>query len=259
MIDLHCHILPGVDDGATAMTESLRMAVCAYQDGIRCVVATPHNGSGKYPTRAEVMEKTVETVNAALAVKGIGLTVLPGMEARVTPDLLDRLLQKEVSTINGGQYLLIELPAPQVPAGFEILLQQLVAHGFRPILAHPEKNFFIQEHVQYLYKLLLSFSPGDLLVQITADSLMDEAGRPAAKSAAIMLEHNLAHILATDAHSSQIRPPILSPAVSRTARVVGPDRARRMVLEIPLAVVEGRDASPYIEAPSNPRRWWRIL
>jgi protein-tyrosine phosphatase len=257
MIDTHNHLLAQIDDGPSEEQETLQMCRLARDDGIATIVATPHSFDGKFVTRPEKVRALVAQLNDRLKSVDIDLNVVPGMEVRVGVDLLERLEGHEILPLNGGKHILLEFHPADIPLGFENLLQRILELGYAAILAHPEKNLAIQAAPEFVYKLLLQFKPWELLIQITADSLNGTAGFRARSCSKILLKNNLVHLIATDAHSVQNRPPNLSKAVNIAARIVGDVSALKMVNDIPRAVLMG---SPFPEdwSPENPRRWWRI-
>lgn len=257
MIDTHNHLLAQIDDGPSDEQETLQMCRLARDDGITTIVATPHSFDGKFVTRPEKVRSVTAKLNDQLKSIGIDLSVVPGMEVRVGVDLLGRLERHEILPLNGGKYILLEFHPTDVPLGFQNLLHRILELGYAAILAHPEKNLAIQASPEYVYKLLIQFKPWELLMQITADSLNGAAGFRARNCSRTLLKNSLVHLIATDAHSAENRPPNLSKAVNIAARIVGTDNALKMVNDVPRAVLTG---SPFPEyrSPGNPRRWWRI-
>ncbi len=258
MIDLHNHILPGIDDGARDMDEALEMARMAVEQGFSGIVATPHYGSSQFFSDINRVREVVRELNQELIAQNISLTIFPGMEARLTADLLGRLSEGTILTINEGRHILLELPAMQAPAGFENFVRMLLNSGKGIVLAHPEKNIEIQRRPEIIYELLTLFKPGEFLVQITADSITGDAGQSALITAKYLLENDLAHILATDAHSPTERPPMISSALKVAASIVGKDRADKMTLEWPRAVINGENAHWNL-APRKPQKTKRRL
>lgn len=258
MIDIHSHILAGIDDGAEDELEMLEMCRIAREDGISSIVATPHSFDGKYLCEPAEIKGRVSSLNEALSENGIDLRILPGMEVRIVAELPQHLSEGRILAVNEGNYVLLEFHPSHIPAGFENLLKDLIARGFGAILAHPEKNAVIQRRPEYLYKLIEEFDAWKLLVQITAESVIGIAGFRAGRTAKILLQHDLAHLIATDAHSSKGRPPQLSQAVTVATRLVGEEKALKMVTQIPLAVL-GEEDFPDGWDPKDPKRWWRII
>jgi protein-tyrosine phosphatase len=237
LIDLHTHILPGVDDGARTLDDALDMARAFVAEGITTVAATPHVRDD-YPTSAEVMLRAVDGLRHALHEEGIPLTVLPGAELAV--DRLPRLNDSELRrlTLAGSErYLLVETPyygwPPELP---EQLLELRIA-GFIPVLAHPERN----AEVQAAPSLLSPLVHGGMLVQITAASIDGRLGLPPRLTALRLLASGLAHMLASDAHLPEVRAAgMLSAADSLDDAAL----AAWLAEDVPRAVVEGRGVPP---------------
>lgn len=258
MIDTHCHLLDGIDDGPQEREETLEMCRIAREDGIRGIVATPHSLDGRFTNGPERIRDLVAGLNAELTAMGMDLTVFPGMEARITADLLQSLDTGRLLPLNGGRYVLMEFHPFHIPAGFHNLVRRFLDAGFGIILTHPEKNFAVQSDPAYVFRLVTCFEPWDLLVQITADSLTGQNGFRAARTAKTLLRCGLVHLMATDAHSPTTRPPRLANAVTRAARLVGEERARLLVRDIPDAVLTNKPFPPEWE-PKEPKRWWKIF
>ncbi len=257
MVDLHCHVLPGIDDGALDLSESVRMCRIAQEEGFKVIVATPHCCSDVDPTAADTVLEAVSLLNAELKDKELPLHVAPGMEVRVFPELVQWLAEKRILTLNAGRYVLLELPSSIIPNGFENLVDQLISGGYGVVLSHPEKNLWIQERPQNVLDLLGYWDQWDFLTQISADSLTGQAGRPAYKTAKLLLERGAAHILATDAHSDVVRPPRIRKALGVVTKIAGDAQARAMVLDTPRAVLTGT-GFPRVEHPRT-KKWWRLF
>ncbi|SHJ32989.1 tyrosine-protein phosphatase [Desulfofundulus thermosubterraneus] len=236
MIDLHAHILPGLDDGAPDLGEALSMAWLAVEDGIVSLVATPHVDGSRYRTGREAILSAVEQLNGQLNKYEIPLKILPGAEYLLEPDLPDSLARGDLLTLNdGGRYLLVELTAAFVPPYTERVLYELQLQGITPIIAHPERNVSFCRRPDLLRTLVSRGVPA----QVTAGSLTGMFGREAARAAFYFLEHGLAHFVASDAHSSTGRTPVLSPALAEVERRLGADAARKLV-DNSRRVLEGR-------------------
>lgn len=254
MIDLHCHILPGIDDGPDTMDEAVEMCRIAYADGIRTIVATPHFRPGRYDHPDESINSVREALQSEVVRLGIDMTILAGADVTVTPELPLHLGQRRGLTINNtGRYFLAELPNGAVPARWDQYLLSLIRKGCTPILTHPERNGWFLSHRDALYP----FVHGGGLVQITAMSVTGEVGEVVQSYARYLLKQGLAHIIATDAHSTEQRKPLLSGAVEVASDIIGKDAALRMVTDIPRAIIEGRQ--PDVDMPEPmvvPRRTW---
>lgn len=259
MIDLHTHILPGLDDGPKDLPTALKMARAAVADGIQTMVATPHCGDGVYDTTPDTVRRAVEVLTQALQAHGIHLTVLPGAEVRLGgADPVGLLKAGRLMTLNDtGRYLLVELPPLDWHPQIVDQLYRLRLAGATPVLAHAERIMPFQEHPERIAGLVRSGAA----VQITAASLLGAFG-PAAKKLAIrLLKHGQVHAMASDAHSVRRRPPHLSPGVQAAAQIVGPTRAMALVDELPAVIVDGRPL-PVVDPPAEdaaapPNRWRR--
>lgn len=241
MIDLHCHILPGLDDGARDLEESLAMAAMAVKDGVKTIVATPHTLDGLYMTSRSAVERAVEAFTLALAASRIELRILPGADTHLAPGMVQKVKAGEAMTVNDtGKYLLLELPPQTIPAQIRDEIFALKLNGITPIITHPERHPAVQRDLKTL-KDLISMGA---LCQVTAMSIAGEFGPHVEASARAMLEQRLVHVIASDAHSSQSRPPILSKAVEAAAEILGSDEeAEAMVTRIPEAIIAGNPIS----------------
>ncbi|WP_068776160.1 tyrosine-protein phosphatase [Paenibacillus sp. FJAT-26967] len=217
-IDLHCHILPGLDDGAPDLAASVEMAQQAVGAGISRVVATPHHG-GAYNNEAPAVIGAVELLQHELDSRGIPLAVLPGHEVRISDSLLGDLAAGKLCTLGGSRYLLLELPAGRVPAGFGELLHELGVCGIVPILAHPERSSEIQREPERLREWI----EGGLLLQVTAGAVTGAFGRRMQAFALRLCRTNAAHFLASDAHDVSARKWQLAEAYASIARKLSPD------------------------------------
>lgn len=253
MIDLHCHILPGLDDGAQTLEDSLEMARVAAADGIRTIAATPHADLwGSSPDR-EDLEERVAQLQSALDAEGIPVRIVPGLENHLTPDLLTG----GIVPINHTRYALVELPFEEFPFYVESTLFELQLKGLTPILAHPERNAVLRSDPEALRRLV----ERGILAQLTAASLLGVFGKKTREASETFLRQGLVHVLSTDSHSSTGgRRPVLSDALAVAERLVGRERAEAMVIGVPEQIVSGQPVEAEIpEVAAQPRRWafWR--
>ena len=258
MIDTHCHILWNIDDGPVEKDEAIEMCKMASEDGIEVVVATPHSLDGQFVNYPERIVAQTAQLNEALLEEGTALKIFPGMETRICPDLIDGVKTGKVLPINQGKYILVEFHPLEIPTGFENFASILTQQGFCLIIAHPEKNIAIQEHPEFLFKIINRFQPWEIIGQVTAASLLGESGTTAYKTSKLLIKNRLVHLMATDAHSARSRPPLLKEAVQKAALIIGEVDANRMVNEIPNAILFGTEF-PEWRAPENPRRRWWIF
>ena len=201
MVDIHSHILPGVDDGARNLTESIEMAKMAVQEGITKIVASPHHCTSRYYNPKEEIIPKVEQLNKTLLQENIPLEVLVGQEVRIIGDLVSELENNQISTINNNSYVLVEFPANHVPHYAEQLFYKIQMYGLIPIIVHPERNSQIIEQPDKLYNLIEKGA----VSQITAASICGYFGRKIQKFSTQLIEANLAHVVASDAHNTTNR------------------------------------------------------
>ncbi|MGN1402178.1 MAG: tyrosine-protein phosphatase [Bacillus sp. (in: firmicutes)] len=202
MIDIHSHILPGVDDGARTMEESLEIARAAVKQGITQIVASPHHRNGRYENEKQSILHKVKDLNDAISVAGIPLEVLPGQECRIYGELTEGLQQGEILTVNDtGKYVLVEFSSGHVPRYAEQLLYNIQFEGAVPIVVHPERNRQLMEHPEAVYELV----ERGVLMQVTAASIAGAFGKQIQKFSLQMVEANLVHFIASDAHNTSGR------------------------------------------------------
>ena len=243
LVDLHSHVLPGLDDGAATLDDSLQIARAAVADGVTILAATPHVRED-HPTAPGEMRSRVEALRARLGVEGIALELVPGGEIAV-PMLETHAIETLVQFALGGNpaYLLVETPYYSWPLSMPQLLFDLRLAGITPVLAHPERNPDIQRNPELLRPLVDS----GVLVQLTAASL-DDRGRGDVKATGRrLLQSGLAHLLASDAH----RPGTRAAGKSAALSALGDESlARWQGYEMPLAIVRG---GPLPERPVERR------
>ena len=232
MIDLHTHVLPGVDDGVRTLEEAVDAARAAEADGIAILAATPHVRED-YPTSADTIEAGAAAVGAAVAEAGIEVEIVPGAE--VALDRLPVLADDELRRLTLGQtgvYLLVEMPDYGWPLSLDAALHRLRARGITAILAHPERNSEVRDRPLLLEGVVAEGA----LVQLTAMSLDGRGGRRSASAARALLQHGLAHVLASDLHAPQVRTGGLAAAA---AAVGDDDLASFLTREAPAAILAG--------------------
>lgn len=219
MIDIHSHILPGVDDGAQTEEDSLLMARAAVQDGITTIVATPHHRNGKYDNERENILKWVETLGHLFEKEGIPLTVLPGQETRINGDMIEELEERIILPINDTKYVFVEFPSANVPRYASQMLFDIQVAGYIPIIVHPERNQELIEHPARLYE----FVKKGALTQVTAASVVGKFGKNIQKFSQQLIESNLTHFIASDAHNTTSRGFVMSEALEAIQKQYGSD------------------------------------
>lgn len=221
MIDIHCHILPGVDDGSAGMTESLNMARKAVEAGTTHLFATPHHLNEKYVNvKSNIIDSAVR-LNESLQQNNIPLTIHLGQEVRIHRDIFTSLETEEILTLNdNGTYLLLELPSGRVPTYTQEVIYELLLKGITPIIVHPERN----KELIANHKLLFELVQEGALTQITSGSIIGDFGKSIQSFSKKIIEHNLAHFIATDAHNIGSRGFTLQQAYETISKVHGIER-----------------------------------
>lgn len=251
MIDLHCHPLPFLDDGAADWEAALKMARAAAADGVTQWVATPH-WTGR-PGETEKNEATRQELVRRLSEAGIPLRVHGGNEVVLVPDLAEALKEGRARTLAGSSYILLETAQFEHGAYIETALFQLQSHGYRVILAHPERLRSWQESLAELRELVYR----GCYLQVNAGSLRGDFGRGAQKTAEKLLKLGWVSFLASDAHSPDSRPPLLRAAVEHAAQIAGRESVLEMVQGNPARVICGDYVPPVTpELPARPRFQW---
>jgi protein-tyrosine phosphatase len=220
MIDIHCHILPGIDDGAQTIEESLMMAKEAVRERIETIIATPHHKNGVYDNEKRTILSKVEELNNVLQKEGVPLTVLPGQETRLYGEILDDYLTGGgILPLAETSYLFVELPSGHVPRYTERLFYELQTEGLIPIIVHPERNRELIENPDRLYRLVTNGS----LTQLTAGSVCGYFGKKIKKFSHQLIEANLIHFIASDAHNVHNRSFKMTEAMDELERIYGID------------------------------------
>lgn len=242
MIDVHTHIIPGVDDGAPDFETALAMIEIAASDGIRTIVGTPHFIPGAFaPTAAEV-RKAVALLRERTKAEGIEIEVTGAHEVRATAGLLQRLRNDEILTFDKSKrYLLLEMPGSNIPSWMDRLIFELEVGDVIPVIAHPERNAGVIKNPALFMELVQKGCRS----QLTAGSILGRFGERVKKTAHLLLRHNLAHVVASDAHDAEDRTPMLSTARAVVAEMLGDRAARTLFEENPRRLLAGDD----IDAP----------
>jgi len=201
LIDIHSHILPGVDDGALTMEDAISMARLAVDEGITKIIATPHHQNGTFFNKKQDILKKVKELNYVLQSNNIPLEVLPGQETRIYGSLLDDFEKGDILALNHTNYLFIELPSGHVPRYTEQLLFEMQLKGVTPIIVHPERNTEIIKNPEKLFNLVKKGA----LTQLTAGSVTGHFGKKVQKFSMQLIESNSTHFIASDVHNTSTR------------------------------------------------------
>jgi protein-tyrosine phosphatase len=253
MIDIHAHILPGVDDGAESSQEAIEMCRMAAGQGVEVIVATPHIHDGVHePPGPESLQELVRELNARLS--GL-IRIELGCELRFTHEVVKHICEdRSAPTLAGGPYALIEFPHAIIPPGSERTLLELIYRGIKPIIAHPERNRMLASEPWRFYPL----AEMGILGQLDAGSITGQFGNKVQEASRTMLENGLIQIIGSDCHNLRNRPPSMQAAISALSQILGADHARMMAYDNPRAVIKG-EALPYLPTPTDPskkkKRW----
>lgn len=236
MIDTHCHLLPGIDDGPETLEQSLELARIAVENGITHSVLTPHIHPGRFDNTAGIIEQALESFRRALQEHNIPLALGYAAEVRLGPELLEMEQQHNLpcyGNMDGYRILLLEFPHAQIPLGSDKLVQWLLDRKIRPMIAHPERN----KDIMRKFDKVLPFIEMGCLFQLTAGSVAGLFGEAAQLSSRALLENGCVTLLASDAHNVKYRPPRLDHGRDAAAQIVGEELAGQMVYERPRALV----------------------
>lgn len=234
-IDIHSHLLPGVDDGSESLAESLEMARQAAADNVGIMVCTPHCKPGVYDMSVAEIYAAVDRLREALARENIELALAAGGDVHLTFDMAARLESGRAPTLAGGKYFLLEPPHEICPPGVERAVEKVIERGYTPIITHPERYRWIEAKMGVMWTL----REMGCLFQITAASLTGRFGRDALRWSEYFLKEGMGDVIASDAHHARDRRPGLSAARDVAAQWVGRALADRMVSHIPFAILRG--------------------
>lgn len=237
--DIHSHLLPGLDDGASSMDESLRMCELYVAQGVATVVATPHMGDPRFAVTPDDVREGVQELSSACRRRGLELEILPGGDVRLEPELLSALDKGELLTLaDTGKYLLLELPLQTAPR-IEAFIFQLSVRGITPVLSHPERNMELWRKPHRLAE----FVTQGCLVQITAESLLGGFGAVVRQAGERFLRAGLVHVVASDAHSARGRAPELRRTAEVLTSMMGEEKAREVLQSNPADIARGEPLS----------------
>jgi protein-tyrosine phosphatase len=233
MIDLHCHILPGMDDGAQDVSMAIEMARQFVADGVSVVACTPHILPGLYHNSGSQICAAVDELQQVLEDEGIDLQLVTGADNHVISDFVRQVRSGHLLTLANSRYILVEPPHHVVPPRFKEFFFNIQAHNYVPILTHPERLTWIKDH----YDDVKQLADAGVWMQITAGSLSGSFGRNARYWAERLLDDGYAQLLATDAHDTHRRPPDLVRGREAAEKRIGKAQADHLVMTRPLGVL----------------------
>jgi protein-tyrosine phosphatase len=236
MIDLHCHLLPGIDDGPQTLDQALELARAAVADGITHSVLTAHVHPGRYPNQRQNIEADTNAFRQCLAQANIPLKVSAGGEARLCHELVDLIARNQLpflGEVDGFKIALLEFPHQIIPVGSQQFIQNLLKLNIRPLIAHPERN----KAVMAQPKKIDEFAEAGCWLQLTSGSLTGRFGNAAQKAAFTIIEAGWYSVLATDAHNIKDRPPLLCEGREALRQHFGDAVATNMVTDRPAKIL----------------------
>lgn len=261
MLDLHCHILPGIDDGASDLEMSLSMAKIALADGISTIACTPHIYPGLYENTAKGIRSAIAKLQAEFNQRSIPLRLVEGADVHLEPGLAASIKSGRVPTLAGSRYLLLEPPHHVAPPRFQESVFELIVAGYVPVITHPERLSWIEDH----YAVFGGLVEMGAWMQITSGSVTGRFGRRPKYWSERMLDEGLVHILATDSHHPDRRPPLLAEGRDAAAGRVGANEAEQMVVVRPQGIINDLRPSDLLAhftkptIPIKPRGFWKSL
>ena len=241
MIDIHCHLLPGIDDGPSTLEESLALARFAVKNGITHSVITPHIHAGRWENSASIIKAVGLDFKRALLEEEIPLQVGIAAEVRIGIEIMDQINNRQIPFLGrwGDQkVMLMEMPHSHVPVGIERMVSWLLERNIIPMIAHPERNKDVHRNLSKIDSLIEM----GCLFQVTASSVSGRFGEPSRVRAVQLLEKGVVTVLASDAHNLKYRPPSLNSGRAAAAEVVGEDEAFRLVVDNPWQIVSDQFA-----------------
>ena len=256
LVDIHCHILPGLDDGPAAHDEAVAMAELAVREGIDTIIATPHYGKADYWIDASSAQAAVSSFNGLLQNRNIPLNVLTGQEIRLNATLLDHLEDGKLLPLATSAYILIEFPSRLIPKNTISVLHELQVLGYTPVLAHPERNMEIMRNPQIIREL---YEYGALF-QMTAGSITGRFGNTIQRVSKQMLKEYDIHFIASDAHHPTQRPFQLQAAYEIINQQLGSDYTHQLQHNAQ-QVINNQPITPWETTVAKRKkwklRWWK--
>lgn len=232
-IDIHSHIIPGIDDGARDEAIALEMLAIAKKNGTGHIIATPHYvyGNTRYGF-ATIIEKC-NSLNGLAASAGIDITVYPGCEVFITPELIELYEQGLIGTLADSRYMLVEFPMMSIPPYTDNVLYELQLKGITPIIAHPERYSEIQRKPE----LLEAYIDRGILIQVNSGSITGSYGRQLKKTVMRLIKEGYVHFIASDAHSNDKRNPDMNKAAAIVEKKFGTKMRDNLFALNPLKIV----------------------
>jgi protein-tyrosine phosphatase len=242
MIDLHCHLLPGIDDGPDTLEQSLALCRIAVADGITHAVVTPHMHPGRWENTRHSIGQDLQSLNAELGKHNIALQLGFAAEVRLTDQIMQQVAEEDIpfyGDVDGYHIMLLEFPHGHIIPGSEKLVQWLLQRNIRPLIAHPERNRQVMKDPAQLQP----FIEAGCWLQLTAGSVTGHFGDRARDIARQLLEEDVVAVVASDGHNANARQPALRQAYTSIARDFGQARAARLMRDTPAIIAGGQFAT----------------
>jgi protein-tyrosine phosphatase len=246
MIDLHSHILPGIDDGSPDLATSLKMARQAVNGGTNIMACTPHIYPGMYMNDATGIVAGIQLLQMVLDHAGIALKLVQGADVHLVPDVLEGLKSGRIPTLNGSRYFLLEPSHHVAPPRFEDSVFSMMAAGYVPVITHPERLVWIETH----YPKFVSLVHQGAWMQVTAGAILGKFGKRARYWSERMLDEGLVHIVSSDAHTTGMRNPNMADAREALVRRLGEGAANQLLLERPAAILLNTPVHEVLPVPA---------
>jgi len=253
-IDLHTHILPGVDDGPESIDHSVDLIAQSVRQGAVGIAATPHRSPWAYHEPISAMEARLVSLRRACEDVGLEVELYMGGETFLIPELVRPGEGFDIVTLNRSRYLLFELPFEQYPPYVEETVFDLQLRGYRLVMAHAERYARYHQDVNQIIALL----ERGVLAQVNAGSLAGQNGSASRTTAEIMLEHHMAHLVASDSHSVDARPPSVASNYDRLVEIVGNQAAQSLVMRVPRMIVEDEAVPTDKPVTYHQRHFWQM-
>ena len=246
MIDIHCHILPEVDDGSRSLNESIEMAMIAKEQGITKIVNTSHYHPDFRYKKGKELLKELEDFNNVLKENMIDIEVVIGNEIYYTKDLIKEIDELDFYTLNNSRYILIELPPTNFPKDLCNIVYELKEKNYIPVFAHVERYREVQENPELIYEVINAGA----IIQVNSHSILGKSGKELQKVCNTLLNRNMVHVVGTDAHSSKRRTPIFLDAYKYVSEKYSKEMADDLFIKNNNAIINNEALNlpkPYIE------------
>ena len=232
LYDIHCHIIPGVDDGAADLEETKKMLAMEYEQGVRGIIATPHFRKGMFETPVREIHRQFDLLQECAKEIGQELQVYLGCEFHVNLEMVRLLKEGRVSTMADSSYVLVEFPEDAQDFYIEERLRSLVCVGYRPVIAHVERCEVLRE-----VELIRDLVTGGSLIQVNADSVLGNCGFFTKRFCNKLMKKDLLHFVASDCHGSKVRVCNIRAAYEQVCRKMGEEYANRIFIDNPSKIL----------------------